>query len=119
MNTKIEIIDNGQVFIPATVSMRDFEIAELFGLFQQTVKANIRAILKSGVSSGDISKGGVVVGNNVIPEHFGLDVVIAIAFRVQSLKADIFRKYILRKLTLSNPLPIYIGMNDVRDNNVS
>ena len=117
MNTKIEIIDNEQVFIPATISMQDFEIAELLGIMLPTVKGKIKSLLKSRFSTN--CSGGKVMGNSIFPEYFGLEVVIAIAFQVDSYRADIFRKYILRKLTLFNPLPIYIGMNDVRDNNVS
>ena len=100
MKTKniITISDSGVVHIPITVSMRDFEIAQLFGVFQQSVKANIRAILKSGVSNGDTSKGGIVVGNSIIPEYFGLDMVIALAFRVQSPKTEIFRQWIIKRL---------------------
>ena len=111
----ITITDNGEVYIPATVSMRDFEIAQLFDVFQQNIKPNIRAIIKSGVSCGDISKGGVVVGNSVIPEYFGLDMVIAIAFRVQSNKAEIFRNHVIEKLTVTNinrPQPIFIQLSD-------
>ena len=94
----ITISDSGMVHIPTTVSMRDFEIAQLFGVFQQSIKANIRAILKSGVSNGDTSKGGIVVGNSIIPEYFGLDMVIALAFRVQSPKTEIFRQWIIKRL---------------------
>ena len=111
----ITITDNGEVNIPATVSMRDFEIAQLFEVFQQNIKTNIRAILKSGVSHGDISKGGVVVGNSVIPEYFGLDMVIAIAFRIQSNNAEIFRKHVMEKLTATNtnrPQPIFIQLSN-------
>ena len=109
----ITISDSDMVHIPTTVSMRDFEIAQLFGVFQQTVKANIRTILKSGVSCGDTSKGGVVVGNSIIPDYFGLDMVIAIAFRVRSPKAEIFRQWIMKRLTnncLDRPQALFIQL---------
>lgn len=110
----ITISDSGVVHIPTSVQMRDFEIAQLFEVFQQSVKANIRAILKSGVSNEDTSKGGVVVGNSIIPDYFGLDMVIAIAFRVQSPKAEIFRRFIMNKLTVSriNQPSIFIKLSD-------
>ena len=109
----ITISDSDMVHIPTTVSMRDFEIAQLFGVFQQSVKAKIRTILKSGVSNGDTSKGGVVIGNSVIPDYFGLDMIIAIAFRMQSPKAEIFRQWIMKRLTdtSSNRLqPMFIQL---------
>lgn len=117
MNTKITISDSGQVSIPATVSMRDFEIAELFDIMIPPVKGKIKSLLKSRFSTN--CSGGIVMGNSIFPEYFGLEVVIAIAFQVDSYRADIFRKWVMRKLTQPNSLPIYIGMNDVRDNNVS
>lgn len=42
----ITINGNGQVSVPDSVQMRDFEIAELFEVMMPTVRANIRAILK-------------------------------------------------------------------------
>ena len=91
------IIDGGVVHIPKTVQMRDFEIAQLFEVFQQAVKANIRSILKSGIVTEEFAKGGIVTGNRIIPEYFGLDMVIALSFRVQSRNADTFRKWIMAK----------------------
>ena len=111
----ITITYNGEVYIPTTVSMRDFEIAQLFEVFQQNIKTNIRAILKSCVSRGDISKGGVVIGNSVIPEYFGLDMVTAIAFRIQSNNAEIFRNHVIEKLTAINinrSQPIFIQLSN-------
>ena len=102
----ITISDSGVVYIPETVSMRDFEIAQLFGVFQQNVKANIRTILKSGISCGDSSKEATVVGNSIIPDYFGLDMVIAIAFRVKSYKTNVFRQWITKKLTNSNRMQL-------------
>lgn len=46
---KIIISENGKVSVPDNIQMRDFEIAELFGVFAQTIRSNIRAILKSSV----------------------------------------------------------------------
>ena len=44
---KIKILDNGQVEIPATVSMRDFEIAQLFDTTVPMVRAKIKATMKN------------------------------------------------------------------------
>lgn len=95
---KIRINENGSVSIPDNVQMRDFEIAELFGVFAQTIKANIRAILKSGVCEGNFSNGGMVVGKSIIPDYHGLDMITAIAFRVQSPNAELFRQWVLKKM---------------------
>lgn len=93
----ITISDNDSIHVPTNVQMRDFEIAELFGVYHQTIRTNIKAVLKSGVTIADYD-GGVVMGNGaIIPDYHGLDMVVALAFRIQSYKAEIFRKWVMRK----------------------
>ena len=100
--TKITISDNGNITIPSETSMTIAEIAELFGIFLQTVKRGVRTIEKSGIASGDDSSSSIVDGKNIYPSYYGLDMIIALAFRVQSFKADIFRKWVIKKTARSN-----------------
>ena len=103
---KITISENGIITLPGnpveTVWMRDFEIAELLGVMLPTIKSNIRAILKSGVVKVDLQHDGVVYGTHILPDYFGLDMITALAFRINSLKAKLFREYILGKLYAVN-----------------
>ena len=78
--------------------MRDFEIAELFGTMIPTVRSHVRAILKTGIATGDYTNGATLVGNNLLPDYFGLDMVMALAFRIHSWQAEIFRQWILKKV---------------------
>ena len=96
-NEKITISDSGAVVIPENVSMRAFEIADLFGVYVQAVNANIKAIIKSGVISPDTSGQMIVNGGSVIPLNFGLEMIIALTFRVQSHNAKVFREWLLKK----------------------
>lgn len=101
MNMKENIItisDNGSVYVPANVQMRDFEIAELLGVMVPTVKSNIQAIIKSKVVMADTTNGATLVGNNLLPDYFGLDMVMVLAFRIHSWQAEIFRQWILKKV---------------------
>lgn len=114
----ITISENGIITIPSTTTvqilMRDFEIAELFGVYAQTVKVHIKAILKSGIVVPDYTHGRVVIGNGIQPDHFGLDMITAIAFRIHSPQAQLFRKDVLRRLCRVNPHStpvILIGLN--------
>lgn len=109
---KITISENGTVNVPKKVQMRDFEIAELLGVMAPTVKGKIRQILKEDVCRGDFSTGGIVVGGEVLPEYYGLDIVVAVAFRVQSHEAKVFRRWALRKMkVVQNPSPpLYIRL---------
>lgn len=114
----VTISDNGTVIVPANVQMRDFEIAELFGVMIPTIRSNIRAILKTGVATADCTNGATLVGCNVVPDYHGLDMVVALAFRIQSAQAEVFRRWIMRMMMKSNMQPIYIGINEMkgRDN---
>lgn len=109
----ISIDERGSVSVlNGEIMMIDFEIAELFGVLVPTVKGKIKQILKESVCSRDFSNGGIVVGGEVIPEYYGLDMVVAVAFRVQSQEAKVFRQWVLRKMTVTqNPSPpLYIRL---------
>lgn len=95
----ITISDNGSVYVPTNVQMRDFEIAELFGVMVPIVRSNIRVILKSGIVTADTHCDGTFCGNTFYPDYYGLDMIMALAFRIQSLEAEDFRIWILSKAT--------------------
>ncbi|MFI3248507.1 MAG: hypothetical protein R3Y39_05195 [Rikenellaceae bacterium] len=108
----ITISEGGLVSVPSYVSMMDFEIAQLLGIMLPTVRGCIKRLLKSRMIVN--CSGGKVSGNRIIPTHFGLDVVIAIAFQVESYRADLFRKWVIRRMTQQNYQTTYIQMS--RDN---
>lgn len=112
----ITINDSGVVTIPSgRILMTDYEIAKLFWTMVPTVKGKIKTLLKSRMCVD--CDGGIVSGNQLIPEYFGLEVIISIAMQVDSYKAGVFRKYILSKLTQPTTQPIYIQVgNESRDN---
>ncbi len=86
------------------VRMSAFEIAALFEVYVQTVNGGIKTILKSGIVKADIPCPVTVTGNTLIPDIYGLDMITALAFRVHSPKAELFRDWAIRKIT-ANPLP--------------
>lgn len=103
----ITISENGTVCVPDNVQMRDFEIAELFGVYQQTIRANIKAVLKSGVTTANCDNGVVVGNGTIIPDFHGLDMVMALAFRIQSYKAKIFREWMRKKVSANKSTANY------------
>ncbi len=108
---KITINESGVVNMPkGKIMMNEYEIAELLGSMVSTVRGTIARLLKSRMCID--SSGAVVRGNRIMPDYFGLEVVIAIAMQVDSFKADVFRKFILSRITVPTQLPIYISMND-------
>lgn len=90
-NRRITISDNGTIIVPSEVRMNISEIADLFDIYDQSVKRHIRAIEKSGVADGDFSMCCIVEGTKIYPDYYGLEMVVAVAFRVQSAKTYIFR----------------------------
>ncbi|MFR9628523.1 MAG: hypothetical protein SNF73_03345 [Rikenellaceae bacterium] len=112
-NRLITIDDCGMINVPKNVQMMDFEIAQLLGVMLPTVRGCIKRLLKSRMIL-DCS-GGEVHGNKIIPTHFGLDVVIAIAFQVESYQADLFRKWVIRRMAQRSQVPIYIDCKSTSD----
>jgi hypothetical protein len=97
-NRRIIISDNGTVTVPSGTKMNIAEIADLFGIYYQTAKRLIRDIEKSGVAGGDYSGICTVEGSKIYPDYYGLEMVIAVAFRVRSANAEVMRKWLLRKI---------------------
>lgn len=96
---KITITDNGKGTVPSETKMSIAEIANLFGIYYQTTKRHIRSIEKSGVADVNYSMSCTCEGSKVYPDYYGLEMVIAVSFRVRSPKADNFRKWLIRKFT--------------------
>lgn len=116
---KITISENGTVTITGPVQMTFFEIAELFGVFVQTIRSNVKAILKFGVAAADVTRGGTMDGNLILPDYCGLDMVVALSFRINSRNAGLFRQWILQKAVgegkNGTSLQLFIAVNDKAD----
>ena len=108
----ITISDNGVVNIPAApIQMTAPESASLLDVLVPTVKAKIKSVLKSKFVAKQY---GFMVDDFNLPEFYDLEMVIAVAFAVDSYRADIFRRYIMRRATTQPAQPIYIALK--RDN---
>ena len=97
-NRKIILSDNGKVTIPSETKMSIAEIADLFDIYYRTAKREVRAIEKAGIASGDYSGSCTCEGSKIYPDYYGLEMVIAVAFQVQSANAEVFRKWIYRRV---------------------
>lgn len=95
-------IENGQVTIRPTadnVWLTQAQIADLFGVFTSTVNANIRAILKNGILDEDKVFRRTRARNGNLIERYNLEMITALAFRLKSEKAEIFRRWIVERAT--------------------
>lgn len=103
------IISNCQVIaVTDNVRMSIPEIAELFGVFYQTAKKTIRAIEKSGIAKGDDSMNCSLEGQHLYPDYYGLDMIFAITFQLQSSNADVFRKWVIKKAIKNDITRIFV-----------
>ena len=102
------IIAEGRVtirHIAGTVWMTKHEIAVLFGCFVAKVVSNIPVILKSGV----LDESRVCCfhrykdGSGV--KLYSLEMVVALAFRIETRNADIFRRWIVEQALRPHPKP--------------
>lgn len=102
MKTQSIIIENGRVTIHSSANgvwLTQSQIADLFGVFTSAVSANIRAILKSGVLQEDRVFRRTRCRNGNLVERYNLEMITALAFRLKSEKAEIFRKWIIKRAT--------------------
>ena len=106
MKREIIIIDNGIVSIPQSgaIRMTAHEIASLFEVYILTINNHAKAILKSGVIQMDVSCPATVIGNTIMPDFYGLDMITALAFRIQSHKAEVFREWLIKKAVKQPPV---------------
>ena len=102
MTTQPITIKNRQVVIHTNgngVWLTQSQIADLFEVFTAAVNANIRAILKSGVLHEDRVIRRTHCRNGNIVERYSLEMIVALAFRLKSENAEIFRQWIVERTT--------------------
>lgn len=95
-------IENGRVTIRPTTNgvwLAQSQIADLFGVFTAAVNANIRAIFKSGVLHEEHVCRRTRCRDGNIVERYSLEMIVALAFRLKSEKAEAFRHWIVERAT--------------------
>lgn len=114
--SKIEISLAGVVIEDTNlpVLMTASEIAEMFGVFVATINSNIRSLVKSQI----VDLEDVMIehkfddGRSV--ELYKLEMIIALAGRIASPQARMFRKWVAKRVAYeenSKVQPIYFSLN--------
>lgn len=93
---KITISEN-RITIAGDVWMADFEIADLFGVTLAAVNCNIKSIFKSGVLKDFDTCRYIRLENGNSADIYNIEIITALAFRLHSLPAKIFRTWLIRK----------------------
>ena len=102
MTTQPITIENGRVTIRTTANgvwLTQSQIADLFGVFTAAISTNIRAILKSDVLHEEHVVRRTRCRDGNIVERYSLEMVLALAFRLKSENAEVFRRWIVERAT--------------------
>ena len=95
----ITISENGNVNIPSgNVWMSEMELVELFGVTTPTLRAAIRAIYKSGMLCPVSTQRCDLATPKSWATFYNLEVVIALAFRLNTYEASRIRQKVLEGL---------------------
>ena len=95
----ITISENGKVNIPSgNVWMSGMELVELFGVISPTLRAAIKAIYKSGTLCPVSTQRCDLATPKGWATFYNLEVVIALAFRLNTYEASRIRQRVLEAL---------------------
>ena len=95
----ITISENGKVNIPSgNVWMSEMELVELFGVISPTLRAAIKAIYKSGTLCPATTQRCDLATPKSWATFYNLEVVIALAFRLNTYEASRIREKVLECL---------------------
>ena len=95
----ITISENGRVNIPScNVWMSEMELVELFGVTALTLRAAIKAMYKSGTLNPATTQRYDLATPTSWAIYYNLEVVIALAFRLNTYKASRIRQNVLECL---------------------
>ena len=95
----ITISESGRVNIPSNdVWMSEMELVELFGVIAPTLQSAIRAIYKSGTLCPVNSKRCDLATPKSWATFYNLEMVIALAFRLNTYEASRIREKVLESL---------------------
>lgn len=112
----ITISEGGTVNIPSNdVWMSEMELVELFGVIVQTLRATIRAIYKSGTLCPVTTQQCDLATTKSWATFYNLEVVIALAFRLNTYEASWMRQKVLESLCQreENGVNIFLSIGDV------
>ena len=112
----IKISENGKVNIPSgNVWMSEMELVELFGVIVPTLRAAIKAIYKSGTHCSATTQRCDIATPASWATFYNLEVVIALAFYLNTYEANLIRQKVLEGLCQRKEknVSIFLSIGDV------
>ena len=114
----ITISENGNVNIPsANVWMSEIELVELFGVIAPTLRAVIIAIYKNGTLCPVSTQRCDLAMPKCWATYYNLEVVTALAFRLNTYEASRIRQKVLEGLCMRNKseINLFIALKSERN----
>ena len=114
----ITISENGRVNIPdSNVWMSEMELVELFGVLAPTLRAVIIAIYKNGTLCPVSTQRCDLAMPKCWATYYNLEVVIALAFRLNTYEASRIRQKVLEGLCMRNKseINLFIALKSERN----
>ena len=95
----ITISESGTVTMPtAPIWMTMQEIADMFNMFGCYVRKAVKAIFKEGVPREFDVRRHVKKNNLISYDVYNLELIIAVAFRIDSIESQTFREFIMQAI---------------------
>lgn len=110
----------GNIILPknvANVWMSEPELVELFGVIAPALRAEVRAVYKSGVLREHEVQKYIRLENGYHADVFSFPMVVALAFRINTFGAEQVRNAILERVYLRKEKKSIIfspGINDMK-----
>ena len=80
------------------IKLKGWQLAQLFGVYESAIRANVRAIFRSGIIIPCSDSEAQLSGNVLIPESFDLKMIILLVLRIHSQETAMFRQWITGKV---------------------
>lgn len=99
--TTITMDGCGKITVPSDVAniwMSEMELVELYDVIAPTLRADIRAVYKSGVLNPYEVERRIRQTNGYYWETYSLPMIVALAFRINTPNAAMVRNALLEKL---------------------
>ena len=105
----ITISESGRVNIPSgNVWMSEMELVELFGVIAPTLRANIKAVYKSGTLNPVTTQRCDLATPTSWATFYNIEVVIALAFKLNTYEAGRIRQKVLESLCQRKENGLYL-----------
>ena len=114
----ITISENGRVNIPdSNVWMSEMELVELFGVLAPTLRATIKAIYKSEMLCPAATQRCDTITPASWATFYNLEMVVALAFRLNTYEANRIRQKVLEGLCMRNKseINLFIALKSERN----